>query len=175
MGVVERVMFFIALAVLCVASTAEVYMVGDDHGWNINSLAYYKEWYASKAFKIGDSIVFEYAPERHNVVQVTYENYNKCNASSPIKTFNSGKDTIPIKANGHYFYICGIPNHCGMGQKVNIRVVSRDSPVTPTPPSGITVPSSSTPAPPPSTAVTFSKDLIGTFGFVVLAAVAAVA
>ncbi|KAI3838751.1 hypothetical protein MKX03_004697 [Papaver bracteatum] len=145
----------------------EVYMVGDEHGWTINSMAHNKEWSASKAFKIGDSI----GTMRKSVTmwsKWTYEKYNKFNASSPIKTFNSGKDTIPIKANGHYFYICGIPNHCGMGQKVDIRVVFRDSPLTPTPPSGITVPSSSTYAPPPSTAVTISKDLIITFGFVIL-------
>ncbi|RZC91082.1 hypothetical protein C5167_028911 [Papaver somniferum] len=194
----ERVMFFMALAVLCVTSSmAEVYMVGDGYGWTsweTGSMPDYKEWSASKAFKIGDSIVFEYEPEWHNVVQVSYENYKKCNASSPIKTFTSGIDLIPIKAEGHLFYICGVSDHCEMGQKVDIRVVDRDirldigvlaDRATPEPPTTSAPapsssapapsPSVSAPAPSPSNAVTISKGLIGKFGFVILAVAAVVA
>ncbi|KAI3983296.1 hypothetical protein MKX01_013363 [Papaver californicum] len=180
MGLVERVMFFMVLAVLCVASMAEVYKVGDNNGWTTQNMPDYKKWAASKAFKVGDSIVFEYDPKWHNVVQVSYENYKKCNASLPMKTFTSGKDTIPIKANGHLFYICGFSKHCEMGQKVDIRVVTR---VTPTPPSAPSPsssapapsPSVSAPAPSPSLAVSISKGLIGKLGFVILAVVAVVA
>lgn len=176
-----------ALAVLCVASsTAEVYKVGDDKGWTtLTPIPDYQKWSSSKAFKVGDSIVFEYPPQIHNVVQVNYTDYKNCNAASPIRTFTSGKDTIPINRKGHYWYICGIPGHCAMGQKVDIRVVTHvtqtppstptsSSPSAPTPSSG---PSPSAPAPSPkkSSAVTISKGLIGKFAFVVLAVVAAVA
>ncbi|KAI3997363.1 hypothetical protein MKX01_003166 [Papaver californicum] len=159
MGVVERVLFFMAFAVLCVSSMAEVYKVGDDIGWDAIGvefgMEFYKDWSSSRAFKIGDSIVFEYEPQLHNVVQVTHENYKKCNASSPIKIFTSGNDTIPIKTNGHFYYICGVPTHCEMyEQKVDIRVVTR---VTPTQLSATTVASSSNPAPSPSSAVTISN------------------
>ncbi|RZC85495.1 hypothetical protein C5167_041678 [Papaver somniferum] len=66
---------------------------------------------------------FEYSPQNHNVVQVSYDDYKKCNAASPMKTFTSGKDTIPIKLKGHLFYICGFSDNCKKGQKVGIRVV----------------------------------------------------
>ncbi|RZC91092.1 hypothetical protein C5167_028926 [Papaver somniferum] len=155
MGLVERVVFFMVLAALCVASSmAEVYKVGDGNGWTAEEhMPDYQEWSASKAFKIGDSIAFEYDPEWHNVVQVSYENYKKCNASSPIKTFTSGKDTIPIKAEGHLFCIRGVPEHCEMGQKVDIRLdigVLADR-ATPEPPTtSAPAPSCSAPAPSPS-------------------------
>ncbi|KAI3838750.1 hypothetical protein MKX03_004696 [Papaver bracteatum] len=184
MGLVERVVFFMVLDALFVASMAEVYKVGDDNGWTTQNMPdYYKKWSASKAFKIGDSIVFEYSPQNNNVVQVSYEDYKKCNASSPIKTFASGKDTVPIKRKEHLFFICGFFDHCGKGQKVDIRVV--DTSVDLTPPSAqAPAPSSSAPAPSPSVsvpapspnnAVPISKGLIGKFGFVILAVVAAVA
>ncbi|XP_026443336.1 chemocyanin-like [Papaver somniferum] len=197
MSLVERVVFFMVLAALCVGSMAEVYKVGDDNGWTAKEhMPDYEEWSASKAFKIGDSIVFEYDPEWHNVVQVTHEDYRKCNASSPIKenyywgshsirgaspnktkmvkTFTSGKDTIPIKAEGHLFYICGVPEHCKMGQKVDIRVVALDrldigvlaDRATPAPP---TSPSVSAPTPSPNSVMSISKGFTGKLGFVILA------
>ncbi|RZC76175.1 hypothetical protein C5167_000294 [Papaver somniferum] len=188
MGLVERVIFFMALAVLCVASsTAEVYKVGDDKGWTtLSPIPDYQKWSSTKDFKVGDSIVFEYSPEMHNVVQVNYTDYKNCNAASPIRTFTSGKDTIPIKRKGHFWYICGIPGHCAMGQKVDIRVVphvtqtppsTTSSPSAPTPSSGPSPSASTAPAPSPkkSSAVTISKGLFGKFGFLVLAVVAAVA
>ncbi|KAI3966283.1 hypothetical protein MKX01_027451 [Papaver californicum] len=188
MGVVERVMFFM---VLCVASSmAEVYKVGDDSGWTtVNPIPNYQKWSASKAFNVGDSIVFQYDAQLHNVVQVRYEDYKKCNASSPFRTFTSGNDTIPIKTKGHFFYIGGMSGDCQMGQKVDIRVVPH---LTPTPPSAAAPSSPSpsdpaaplgpspsavtSPAPSPSksSAVTISNGLIGKFGFVILAVVAAV-
>ncbi|KAI3946558.1 hypothetical protein MKW92_042916 [Papaver armeniacum] len=180
MGLVERVVFFMVFAALCVASSmAEVYKVGDDNGWTTQNMPDYKKWSASKAFKIGDSIVFEYSPKDNNVVQVmSYNDYKKCNGSSPLKTFTSGKDTIPIKRKEHLFFISGFPDSCKKGQKVDIRVV--DTPVAPTPPSAqgpsssapAPSPSVSVPAPSPNSAMSISK---GKFGFVILAVVAAVA
>ncbi|KAI3860502.1 hypothetical protein MKX03_017884 [Papaver bracteatum] len=193
MGVVERVMFFMVLAVLCVSSMAEVYKVGDDKGWTtLSPIPDYKKWSSTKAFKVGDSIVFEYNPQMHNVVQVNYTDYKNCDTARPIRTLTSGNDTIPIKRKGHYFYICGIPGHCAMGQRVDIRVVTHvtQTPPTADEPSSPSVPTpsadsaptpspsaDSAPAPSPkkNSAVTISKGLIGKFGFVVLAVVASVA
>ncbi|KAI3896723.1 hypothetical protein MKW98_009576 [Papaver atlanticum] len=92
MDLVKRVVFIMVLDVLCVASMDEVYKVGDDSGWTTQNMPDHKKWDASKAFKIGDSI----GTYDNNVVQVSYEDYKKCNASSPMKTFTSGKDTVRI-------------------------------------------------------------------------------
>ncbi|RZC91210.1 hypothetical protein C5167_027274 [Papaver somniferum] len=169
MGLVQKVVFFMVLAVLYVSSSmAEVYKVGDYSGWTNQNMPDYKKWSASKDFKVGDSIVFEYSPQNHSVVQVSYEDYKKCNSSSPMKTFISGKDTIPIKRKVHLFFICGVSDNCGKGQKVDIRVVTGDTPATQNPPSV------SAPAPSANNAVSISKGHIGKFGFVILAVVAAI-
>ncbi|RZC76721.1 hypothetical protein C5167_002923 [Papaver somniferum] len=182
MGLVERVVFFMVLAALCVASSmAEVYKVGDDNGWTTQNMPDYQKWSASKAFKIGDSIVFEYSPKDNNVILVSYDDYKKCNGSSPMKTFTSGKDTIPIMRKEHLFFISGFPDSCIKGQKVDIRVA--DTSVAPTPPSAqgpsssapAPSPSVSVPAPSPNSAMSISKGITGKFGFVILAVVAAVA
>ncbi|KAL3626255.1 hypothetical protein CASFOL_029804 [Castilleja foliolosa] len=132
-----------------VSINGEVYKVGDDAGWtrtiigNVN----YTDWANNKTFQLGDVIVFEYNPEFHNVVQVTPGEYRSCEVSSPIATYTSGNDSIAIKTEGHHFYVCGVPDHCEAGQKVDINVLAAPSPVAISPP-GATAPPSKVPARP---------------------------
>ncbi|XP_020241884.1 mavicyanin-like [Asparagus officinalis] len=117
-----------------------VYKVGDDNGWTILNHVNYTKWASSKTFKVGDQIVFIYNKQFHNVLQVSKEDYHSCNPNSPIATYKSGNDTIPIKRKGHYFFICGAPGHCAAGQSVDIRI-----------PKSSVHAASSNPASPPST------------------------
>ncbi|OVA05477.1 Plastocyanin-like [Macleaya cordata] len=149
MAFVERsalmiMLFFIVMALLNVSSMAAVYKVGDSAGWTLKVPVDYKKWAASKTFYVGDTIVFEYDPTFHNVMQVNITDYKSCNATAPMATYKTGKDSITIKKHGHYFFLCGVPKHCDAGQKVDIRVVS-DAPS----PSGSSSPASS-PSPSPS-------------------------
>ncbi|PIA44864.1 hypothetical protein AQUCO_01700440v1 [Aquilegia coerulea] len=122
----KSVVFFMLLAVLHVSmATATVYKVGDSAGWTVvkENKDYYKNWAASKTFKVGDEIVFEYDAKAHDVIEVTKEDYNTCTVSkSPLHKFKTGNDTIPITVPGHFFYICSVQGHCHAGQKVDIRV-----------------------------------------------------
>ncbi|XP_068648164.1 mavicyanin [Aristolochia californica] len=119
---------FLVLILLCTAvkiSTAEVHKVGESAGWTVGAANLdYKAWAASKTFLVGDTIVFEYNKQFHNVLQVSLADYRSCNVSSPIASHSSGNDSIPVKRRGHYFFLCGVPGHCAGGQKVDIRVVS---------------------------------------------------
>lgn len=115
--------------------------------------------------------VFEYNAKFHNVMRVTHAMYKTCNASSPIATFTTGKDSINITNHGHHFFFCGVPGHCQAGQKVDINVlkVSAEAPT----PSGSalaspTVQASTVPAPSPSNATPLIS-LNGSFGLVGLA------
>lgn len=93
--------------------------------------------------------VFEYNKQFHNVLQVSRDEYRSCNGTSPITTHTSGNDSITIKRKGHYFFLCGVPGHCGLGQKVDIRVVNQTlSPVSS--PSSSPTASPSTPSSSPS-------------------------
>ncbi|GAB4843416.1 hypothetical protein Ancab_013378 [Ancistrocladus abbreviatus] len=135
-------------------SHAAVYKVGDKAGWTTIGHVDYKQWAATKTFRVGDTILFEYHPQFHNVMQVAHPAYQACNASFPITTHTTGNDSITITRHGHHFFICGVPGHCQSGQKVDINVMRAASSIAPTP----TVPSSPsahaemTPSPSPSDA-----------------------
>ncbi|PIA30732.1 hypothetical protein AQUCO_05400082v1 [Aquilegia coerulea] len=107
---------------------AVVYKVGDSTGWTTIGNYDYKGWASSKNFKVGDIILFEYNTQFHNVLQVTHDQYRACNISTPLATYTTGNDSIPIKKSGHFYFFCGIPGHCQSGQKVDIRVASKTAP-----------------------------------------------
>ncbi|XP_073021510.1 mavicyanin-like [Primulina eburnea] len=101
---------------------ATVYDVGDSAGWTIIGNVDYNQWSSSKIFKVDDTLIFNYDPQYHNVLQVSRSDFHSCDATSPIAAYSTGNDSIPIRTSGHYFYICGFVGHCQAGQKVDIRV-----------------------------------------------------
>ncbi|KAK2980896.1 hypothetical protein RJ640_011370 [Escallonia rubra] len=136
-------LLWVFVAALLQPSVAWVYKVGDSAGWTTIGRVDYKLWAATKTFRVGEVIVFEYNPQFHNVMQVvTHDEFKACNASAPIATHTTGNDTITITSHGHHFFFCGVPGHCQAGQKVDINVL-RVSLAAPAP---STVPSPSVPA-----------------------------
>ncbi|KAL2541539.1 Cupredoxin superfamily protein [Abeliophyllum distichum] len=113
--------FLLMISALFGASMAAVYQVGDSDGWNAFGTDY-KKWAATKNFLVGDSIVFNYNPQFHNVVQVSKQDYDTCTSSSPLSIFNSGSDSIPLPTSADYYFICGFPGNCQAGQKVSTPV-----------------------------------------------------
>ncbi|XP_042424293.1 mavicyanin-like [Zingiber officinale] len=109
-------------------SEAAVYKVGDAVGWTILGSPNYTAWTVSKDIHLGDTIMFVYNKNFHNVVEVGKEDYKACNAASPIATYTTGNDSITLKRRGHHFFICGLPGHCAAGQKVDIRIAKLHSP-----------------------------------------------
>ncbi|GKV42764.1 hypothetical protein SLE2022_170920 [Rubroshorea leprosula] len=136
----------VVLLQLCQAAE---YKVGDSAGWTSIGNLDYKQWAATKTFKVGDVIHFEYNPKFHNVMQVTHAMYRACNASAPLATFTTGNDSITITTQGHHLFICGTPGHCQAGQKVDINVLR--TPVAAPAPSPSGKPSMA-PAPSPNSA-----------------------
>ncbi|XP_049393062.1 mavicyanin-like [Solanum stenotomum] len=126
----------VVLVVMMAASgsaMATVYQVGDLAGWTFNYN--YNEWAFFKQFQAGDTLVFNYDPQLHNVMQVDINDYNSCISSNPLATFNSGSDSITLDTpDGDYFFICGIPGHCASGLKIHIKVSPTTTTTTPPPP-----------------------------------------
>ncbi|KAM7280599.1 hypothetical protein ACFE04_007733 [Oxalis oulophora] len=148
MAFVKIVFTLLVLVVsLCEVSLADVYNVGDSANWTAGSGTDYNKWSQSKSFHVGDTIVFTYNKEHHNVLQVTHNDYSACNPNSPRHTYTSGSDSITFKRHGRYFYICGIPGHCEQGgQKFSIFVNATRPTSWPAP----TVSPVPTPSPAPS-------------------------
>lgn len=118
---------FLTILSLSVVSAA-VYKVGDDAGWTTIGNIDYAKWASNKTFLVGDTILFEYHTQFHNVLQVNHTNFRSCNAKAPITTYATGNDSITIKRSGHLYFLCGFPGHCLAGQKVDIRVSSPSGP-----------------------------------------------
>ncbi|KAK6782226.1 hypothetical protein RDI58_020022 [Solanum bulbocastanum] len=109
------------------------YDFGDSSGWTFNYS--YNEWAFFKQFEAADTLVFNYDPLLHNVMQVDVNDYNSCTASNPFATFNSGSDSITLDTpDGDYYFLCGIPGHCASGLKFHIKVSPTTTPPSPPPP-----------------------------------------
>lgn len=182
------------LCVACCGAGAGVdYKVGGSDGWIVP--VDYNQWSSAKEFHVGDTLLFSYNNQFHNVMQVTEQDFNACNSSSAMATYSSGSDRITLERPGHYYFLCGAPGHCEAGQKVNIEVNLPHSfpspspapyglslPSTPHPvessflgpspaPSGLSSPSTPHPVerPPSSAAVTNAPKLaLAVFGFVLV-------
>ncbi|XP_042016916.1 mavicyanin-like [Salvia splendens] len=147
--------FLVLMVIICESCNGGVvHKVGESAGWtNINlTSSYYNSWTASKNFQVGDTILFEYNKEFHNVVRVTHKNFNECNPTAPYASWATGNDSFPITKTGHYYFICGLPSHCQAGQRVDIRVTQRtptQSP-SPSPKPAIDTPDTVAPTPAPA-------------------------
>ncbi|CAD6217541.1 unnamed protein product [Miscanthus lutarioriparius] len=105
-------------------ASAAVYEVGDKTGWTIMGNPDYAAWASSKKFHLGDTVVFTYNKQFHDVLAVSEADYKNCNASKPTATWSTGNDSVVLNTTGHHYFLCGFPGHCAAGQKVDIRVAS---------------------------------------------------
>ncbi|KAL9339704.1 hypothetical protein Peur_068719 [Populus x canadensis] len=138
----------IAVAALIHGSAAQsTHTVGDTTGWAIPpSSAFYSTWAASQNFSVDDILVFNFAPNTHDVAKVTKADYDACNTTSPISLEANPPVRITINASGEHYFLCNFPGHCSGGQKLMINVSAASSSPSPSP-----APQPSTPAPQPST------------------------
>ncbi|GAU24889.1 hypothetical protein TSUD_116130 [Trifolium subterraneum] len=189
MAMVEKaVVLLMMIMVAAQVSNAAVYKVGDSAGWTTMGNVNYMKWAADKNFQIGDTIVFEYNAQYHNVMRVNRTMYKSCDASAPFKTFTTGNDSIRLTKGGHHFFLCGVPGHCQIGQKVDINIkvpasakAPKVSPSAPAPtispsawasPVPVASPVPNAPSPSPSPSPSNASPLNvgkGAFGFVGLA------
>ncbi|CAF2144483.1 hypothetical protein BRARA_B03593 [Brassica rapa] len=168
----------IVVALACIVviirlSEAAVYKVGDSAGWTTIANVDYKLWASTKTFHIGDTVLFEYNPQFHNVMRVTHAMYRSCNNSNPISTFTTGNDSVTLTNHGHHFFFCGVPGHCQAGQKLDLNVInptssrplsdppiSSDSSSPSSPPSTTTIPAAGVPGPSPSHAASLPNSAV---------------
>ncbi|XP_030465895.1 mavicyanin [Syzygium oleosum] len=146
MGVLMLMMMAAAaMAKLC---DAAVYKVGDTAGWTTIGNVDYKQWSAIKTFQLGDTVIFQYNAQFHNVMHVTHAEFRACNTTSPKATYTTGNDSITLTNRGHHYFFCGVPGHCQAGQKVDINVLR--NPVSAQTPSPLAVPVSGNQEPSPN-------------------------
>ncbi|XP_076902864.1 basic blue protein-like [Bidens hawaiensis] len=105
--VAMAVLGLLMVSLQCDVAQAASYPVGDAKGWSMNV----NGWEKGKTFKVGDTLVFNYAKGAHNVVVVTKAGFDACKAAPSDKVYISGKDQINL-VNGTNYFICTLPGHC---------------------------------------------------------------
>lgn len=67
--------------------------------------------------------VFQYS-SMHSFLEVTKANFDSCQASSPLKSYNGGKTAILLDSRGKRYFILGTAGHCDPGMKLEVNVVA---------------------------------------------------
>ncbi|CAN6979101.1 unnamed protein product [Brassica rapa subsp. trilocularis] len=136
-------------------ASSSLHKVGGAAGWTTLGNVDYQKWTSSDIFTPGDSLLFVYNTQFHNVKQVSRRDFLSCNATSALATYNSGSDTVALKNPGHYYFLCGFPGHCQAGQKLHVLVVATSTASSSLSPDLSPAPSpsiGSSPSPSPATA-----------------------
>ncbi|CAH8282292.1 unnamed protein product [Eruca vesicaria subsp. sativa] len=154
MALINSKYFFASLIILValfgVGVEGTVHKVGDSSGWTMMGVDY-QAWASSRTFQVGDSLVFEYNNELHDVTEVTPHDFELCDQSNPLARYQTGSDTVTLTKPGFQHFICGVPGHCDIGQKLDILVFPASlGPVAAPVPGPVRSPSSSmSPSPSP--------------------------
>ena len=78
----------------------------------------------------GSTVTFQWSGY-HNVVEVSNnENFEMCNAAAGVEHAPSapgGEYSVVLNTPGTHYYICSVPSHCALGQKIAITVLSAPS------------------------------------------------
>ncbi|KAK1604913.1 hypothetical protein QYE76_028586 [Lolium multiflorum] len=144
------------------AASAAKYTVGDTSGWTTG--ADYTTWASDKKFKVGDSLVFNFAGGAHTVDEVSAADYASCSSANALSSDGSGASTVALKTAGKHYFICGVAGHCSSGMKLVVTVAAataaspppKASP-TPTPDSPDTTPDATPTSPSTSTGGSTTK------------------
>ncbi|KAI3891048.1 hypothetical protein MKW98_007353 [Papaver atlanticum] len=147
----RMVLLIVVAATVFQCATAQTsHVVGDSLGWIIPaSPSVYSTWASKQTFKVGDSLVFNFAG-LHTAAEVSKADYDSCNAAAtPIGSLLAASPaTIRLATAGNHYYICTVGVHCSAGQKLSITVAAGSA--TATPPAAAPVAAAPTPVATPT-------------------------
>ncbi|RZS16800.1 hypothetical protein BHM03_00048850 [Ensete ventricosum] len=140
----------IMMATICsLVGATNLYRVGDAEGWrepDKNDAAMYDAWAGKYAFRVGDSLAFDY--KNDSVVRVSKRGYYHCNETGGGSASKDGSTVFLLDQPGFYYFVSGDVDHCKRGQRVMIEALDAQRP----PPAA----SGPAPSPLPSSAVSWT-------------------
>ncbi|KAL6334126.1 hypothetical protein AAG906_004557 [Vitis piasezkii] len=110
-------------AMLHYSAAQTVHVVGDNTGWTVpqGGAATYTSWASGKQFVVGDTLVFNFTTNVHDVAELSKESFDACDFSSTIgNIITTGPANITLATAGNHYYVCTIGSHCTSGQKLAI-------------------------------------------------------
>ncbi|KAF5194540.1 Uclacyanin [Thalictrum thalictroides] len=136
-GLIGCVIVLVALLEGAAAQTTHIVL--DNRGWIIplpEGASVYTNWAATKTFMVGDTLVFNFGDNEHDVAEVTKMAFEACNTTNTIgPILLKAPVNITLTRPGQHYYICTFSQHCSLGQKLAINVSGSPStaPAPPTP------------------------------------------
>ncbi|KAF8378488.1 hypothetical protein HHK36_029830 [Tetracentron sinense] len=129
MGFCQILLFLTLFSSLQLLSVNSVeFEVGDEKGWIVPSSKndqIYNQWASEKRFQVNDAVRFKY--KKDSVLVVTDAEYEKCHSSYPIFFSNNGDTIFKLNRSELFYFISGVPGHCGRGQKMIIKVLDPEN------------------------------------------------
>ncbi|GAB2284777.1 hypothetical protein Dimus_019230 [Dionaea muscipula] len=121
-------LFYLLIVFIFLSSSIAVsgfqFDVGGHRGWvkpTGDERETYNEWAGQNRFHIGDTLYFKY--HKDSVLEVSEEDYEKCNKSNPITRFDDGNTVFRFNHSKFFYFISGEPGHCEDGQRLIVRVM----------------------------------------------------
>ena len=84
----------------------------------------YNQWAEHNRFQIGDSLVFNYAPNEDSVLYVSEDAYKNCNVESPWSKYTDGHTVFSLDHSGPYHFISGTKGNCQKNEKLVVVVLA---------------------------------------------------
>lgn len=107
----------------------KMYKVGDSKGWKVYNSDFYYKWSEEKLFHVGDSLLFEYANEVNDVLEISGDlEFKFCDPTSPIAVHKTGQDLVKLTKPGVHYFISSEPGHCEAGLKLRVVVAPAAAP-----------------------------------------------
>ncbi|XP_064971348.1 early nodulin-like protein 17 [Musa acuminata AAA Group] len=134
----------IMMATMCsLVGATNLYRVGDAEGWrepDKNDAAMYDTWAGKYAFRVGDSLAFDY--KNDSVVRVSKRGYYHCNETGGGSASKDGSTVFLLDQPGFYYFVSGDVDHCKRGQRVMIEALDAQRPPAAAGPAPSPLPSS---------------------------------
>ncbi|CAN6458681.1 unnamed protein product [Victoria cruziana] len=156
---VTAVSFSVTIFLFLSFSEALQFQVGGrNSSWSVptSTSQTLNQWAEHTRFQLGDVLVWKFNPLKDSVLQVTFDDYQKCSSSNPNAKHTDGNTTVTLDRSGPFYFISGVQENCQKGEKLIVVVLSpRVSPPSMAPASS---PASESPASPPMVSVATSFD-----------------
>lgn len=128
MNMAQLVMALAFAATLLHGTAAVDLVVGGNTGWTIPpNNTFYSNWASANTFRVGDTLVFNFATGAHDLTVVTRQAYDSCSTANAVNRITNGPARVRLNTTGQHYYICGFPGHCTAGQKLTVNVVGNNS------------------------------------------------
>ncbi|KAL6843993.1 hypothetical protein ACP4OV_025666 [Aristida adscensionis] len=110
------------VAIMAVAAAAEL-AAAKNYTIKWAASGNYGDWSANNPVRVGDTVVFTYAPP-HTVDELSAADYKACSFAGPVSSDDGGSTAFTFDKPGTRYFACAAASgsHCSQGQKVAITV-----------------------------------------------------